>query len=203
MKVLSIIGTRPEVIKMAPVIKELSRYPYLIKIRVCVTGQRRELLDQMMGIFDITSDHNLNMTRLLSLQRDSGELALSNVKGISLIQPLGYLQMVQVQRCSRLILTDSGGLQEEAPSMGIPVLVLRYKTERPEALAAGAAKLVGTQKRKIIEEVIRLLDCPEEYHAMTLARSIYGDGFAAYRIAQALLNTIGQTTASADTSIVQ
>jgi len=87
-----------------------------------------------------------------------------------------------------LILTDSGGIQEEAPSLGKPVLVMRDATERPEALAAGTVKLVGTDGAKIVSEVTRLLTDEDAWHAMSRAHNPYGDGLACQRIVQALKN---------------
>jgi UDP-N-acetylglucosamine 2-epimerase (non-hydrolysing) len=89
-------------------------------------------------------------------------------------------------RQSWMLLTDSGGIQEEAPSLGKPVLVLRDKTERPEAVTAGTVKLVGTEPRRILEEATRLLDDPVEYALRTRVHNPYGDGHACDRIAQAL-----------------
>ena len=86
-----------------------------------------------------------------------------------------------------IILTDSGGIQEEAPSLGKPVLVLREKTERPEAIAAGTIQLVGTSKAKILKSTINLLDNKEDYRLMSSAKNPYGDGKAAKRIVKELL----------------
>jgi UDP-N-acetylglucosamine 2-epimerase len=86
-----------------------------------------------------------------------------------------------------LILTDSGGIQEEAPAFGIPVLVLRQVTERPEGVQAGTLKLVGTQTSRIVEEATRLLDNPSEYEKMAKATNPFGDGHAAEKIVGALL----------------
>jgi UDP-N-acetylglucosamine 2-epimerase (non-hydrolysing) len=88
---------------------------------------------------------------------------------------------------SRLILTDSGGIQEEAPSLGVPVLVLRETTERPEAVEAGVARLVGTNDERVVAEVARLLDDPAAHMAMAQAINPYGDGHAAKRIVDVLL----------------
>ncbi len=87
-----------------------------------------------------------------------------------------------------LILTDSGGLQEEAPSLGVPVLVLRETTERPEGVEAGTLKLVGTETSRIVQEATRLLDDPIAYTEMAKAANPYGDGHAAERIVEALMN---------------
>jgi UDP-N-acetylglucosamine 2-epimerase len=95
--------------------------------------------------------------------------------------------MVHLMKHATLILTDSGGLQEEAPSFGIPVLVMRETTERPEGVDAGTLKLVGTEARRIVQEATRLLDDPAEYAKMAKASNPYGDGHTAERIVEALL----------------
>jgi UDP-N-acetylglucosamine 2-epimerase (non-hydrolysing) len=95
--------------------------------------------------------------------------------------------MIALMKRSKLILTDSGGIQEEAPTLGVPVLVLRQVTERPEAVEAGAAMLVGTEKKRIVREVNRLLDDQESYDSMAKARNPYGDGRAGERIAGIIL----------------
>ncbi len=113
---------------------------------------------------------------------------LGNTPHVSLLPPLDYLPLVQVLKRAALVLTDSGGLQEEAPGLGVPVLVLREVTERPEAVQAGTVKLVGTERRKIVSTVKLLLDDPNEYRRMARAVNPYGDGRAAERIVSALLN---------------
>jgi UDP-N-acetylglucosamine 2-epimerase len=96
--------------------------------------------------------------------------------------------MVHLMKHSALVLTDSGGLQEEAPGLGVPVLVMRAVTERPEGLAAGTVKLVGTETANIVAETRNLLDNPAEYDKMARAVNPYGDGHAAERIVQGILN---------------
>ena len=103
------------------------------------------------------------------------------------IEPLEYLPFVYLMGKSYLVLTDSGGIQEEAPGLGKPVLVMRDTTERPEAVEAGTVLLVGTGRGKIVKETSRLLDDPEHYAAMSAAVNPYGDGFAARRIVEALM----------------
>ena len=104
------------------------------------------------------------------------------VKNIHLIQPVDYLPFVYLMNRSYLIITDSGGVQEEAPSLGKPVLVMREATERPEAVDAGTVKLVGTSRERIVEEASLLLNDGDVYRRMSLARNPYGDGNAAKRI---------------------
>lgn len=111
---------------------------------------------------------------------------LANVDNILLIEPLGYPGFVYLMRESYLILTDSGGVQEEAPSLGKPVIVMRDNTERPEAVDAGTVILTGTDAEKIVTEVERLLDDPKRYSDVSMAHNPYGDGTASYQIAQLL-----------------
>jgi UDP-N-acetylglucosamine 2-epimerase (non-hydrolysing) len=113
---------------------------------------------------------------------------LSGIPNITLIPPLDYLPLVHVMKHARLVLTDSGGIQEEAPGLGVPVLVLREVTERPEGVQAGTVKLVGTATARIVRETRTLLDDPEAHAVMARAVNPYGDGHAAERIATALLN---------------
>ncbi|MCC6454903.1 MAG: UDP-N-acetylglucosamine 2-epimerase (non-hydrolyzing) [Caldilineaceae bacterium] len=365
LKVLSIFGTRPEAIKMAPVVKELAKHPGHIINRVCVTGQHRQMLDQVLSLFEIVPDHDLNimqqsqsplqvaaavLTGLDSIlqqerpdwvlvqgdtttvmaaaiaafyarvkvghveaglrsydkwqpfpeeinRRIAGvtadlhfaptersrqnllregileeqirvtgnpvidalqwvaqqpyvpgtgplqaipwekrlilvtahrrenfgqpldeiccairELAeqyredvhfvypvhlnpnvqgpvyasLAGIPNVTLLPPLDYLPLVHLMKRSTLVLTDSGGIQEEAPGLGKPVLVLRETTERPEAVDAGTVRLVGAHRAAIVEWVRCLLDSPTEYAKMAQAVNPYGDGLAAGRIVEAL-----------------
>lgn len=107
---------------------------------------------------------------------------LGNIPGIRLIEPLGYVPFVDLMRRSTLLITDSGGVQEEGPSLGKPVLVLREKTERPEAVEAGTVRLVGTDPARIVAEAETLLDDPEMYRRMSRVHNPYGDGRASGRI---------------------
>ena len=365
MRILSIFGTRPEAIKMAPVVKELEKYPDRIESVVCVTGQHREMLDQVTSLFEIEPQIDLNLMapnqtlasltakaitsltdvivdvkpdialvqgdtttamvgsltsfyqkvsvghveaglrtydryspfpeeinrRLISVlatynfaptqtavnaliaegfpedsifltgntvvdallmtvkkdyELDLGfpilndklilvtahrrenfgkplenictalkEIALgnpeveivypvhlnpnvrkpvyqmlSNQERIHLIEPLGYEKFAHLINRSYLVLTDSGGIQEEAPVLGKPVLVLRRETERPEAVEAGIVKIVGTDAEKIIGETERLLHDQEEYTKMSKGQSPYGDGHAAERIVEIILEKV-------------
>jgi UDP-N-acetylglucosamine 2-epimerase (non-hydrolysing) len=364
-KVLCVFGTRPEAIKMAPVIQELRRRPGCADVRVCVTGQHREMLDQVLRLFDVAPDHDLkimragqtltdvtaaaltgldrivaqerpdwivvqgdtttamagalvgfyhrvrvahveaglrsrdlghpfpeeanrriadtvatvhlaptdvardnllregfdaaiivvtgntvidalhwvaalpapsdldglippNGTRLVlvtahrresfgagmediclglrDLARRYGERVrivypvhlnpnvldpvhrtLGAVPNVALVPPLDYLRFVHVMKRAYLVLTDSGGIQEEAPGLGKPVLVLRDVTERPEAVAAGTARVIGTARERLVSEAARLLDDPLDYARMARAVNPYGDGHAARRVVDALL----------------
>jgi UDP-N-acetylglucosamine 2-epimerase (non-hydrolysing) len=112
---------------------------------------------------------------------------LSGIPNISLIEPVNYEKLVGLMSKAYLIMTDSGGIQEEAPSLHKPVLVLRDVTERPEAIEAGAAKLIGTDADRIYSETIRLIEEPKSYYHMANAINPYGDGQASQRIVQFLL----------------
>lgn len=111
---------------------------------------------------------------------------LGKEEQIHLLEPLDYLPFLKLMERSTLILTDSGGIQEEAPSLAKPVLVLRQTTERPEAVAAGVARLVGTEENRIVEETLRLLADPIAYQQMVAQANPFGDGRAAERIVQTL-----------------
>jgi UDP-N-acetylglucosamine 2-epimerase (non-hydrolysing) len=117
--------------------------------------------------------------------------ALQGVERVHLIEPVDYTTLVRLMRASTLILTDSGGIQEEAPSLGKPVLVLRKTTERPEGVHAGVARLVGTDQDVIVTEASRLLQDAQAYLAMSQTASPYGDGRAAQRILGAVRHRFG------------
>ncbi|MGH2819188.1 MAG: non-hydrolyzing UDP-N-acetylglucosamine 2-epimerase [Actinomycetota bacterium] len=374
MKVLSVFGTRPEAIKMAPVVRELERHPAHIESRVCVTGQHRTMLDQVLDLFGITPDHDLDVMRdgqsptqvaarvmaslepILKVERPDwilvqgdtttvtaaalaafyarvrvghveaglrsfelhnpfpeemnrrlatvmadlhfaptegalenlifegvpfertlvtgntvidalqqvaamdyhpagGPLAglswnkrlvlvtshrrenhgaplesicravldiaatqpdvevaftihpnptvretvyplLSGVPNIRLLPPLEYLPLVHLLTRCDLVLTDSGGLQEEAPSLGKPVLVLRDNTERPEAVKAGTVRLVGTERAAIRSAALELLRDEDSYRRMARAVNPYGDGHASPRIVEALLRSSAEMSSA-------
>lgn len=120
--------------------------------------------------------------------REPVQRLVSGIDNIFLIEPLNYMPFVYLMNRSDVILTDSGGIQEEAPSLGKPVLVMRDTTERPEALAAGTVKLVGTDTQKIIGEVSELFDNQSAYDAMSFAHNPYGDGKASQRIVKYFCN---------------
>lgn len=165
-------------------LKELS--PYLL-----ITGHRRENFGQgFINICEAISNlankyPNYNFIYPVHLNPNVQEPVkklLSNKKNIFLLEPQTYLPFISLMMHSYIILTDSGGVQEEAPSLGKPVLVMRENTERPEAVTAGTVKLVGTSKSNIVNEVSKLIDSPEEYNKMANAVNPYGDGFASKRI---------------------
>ena len=113
---------------------------------------------------------------------------LEGLANVVLVPPLDYVPFVDLMRRAHLLITDSGGVQEEGPSLGKPILVMREKTERPEAVEAGTVRLVGTDIERIVGEAARLLDDPEEYQRMARVHNPYGDGQASRRIADLSLS---------------
>lgn len=123
------------------------------------------------------------------------EHRLSEAPNVRLVEPCGHRELLQLIREADLVMSDSGGIQEEAPALGIPLLVLRDKTERPEGIAAGSARLVGTSTERIVGEARRLLDNPAALAAMAVRRFPYGDGRAAPRIATIIEEWLEKTKA--------
>jgi UDP-N-acetylglucosamine 2-epimerase (non-hydrolysing) len=165
------------------------------KSLILVTAHRRENhgkpLEEICSALDEIADRTdvhivYTVHKNPNVWRPVNEL-LGARTNITLLPPLEYPAMIALMKRSKLILTDSGGIQEEAPTLGVPVLVLRQVTERPEAVEAGAAMLVGTEKKRIVREVNRLLDDQESYDSMAKARNPYGDGRAGERIAGIIL----------------
>src|SRR2546430_781126 len=262
-RIAIMLGTRPEALKLVPLIRALRQQPDRFETSVIATAQHREMLDQVLSQFQIVPDVDLDLMRpnqtlaeltggvlekvarclaadrpdLVVVQGDTttaftSALAafyaripiahvearlrcrdlvarfpdlvvvypvhlnpnvrepvtrmLTGVERIHLISPLDYIAFVDLMRRAYVILTDSGGIQEEGPTLGKPLLVLRKVTERPEAFRAGLAKLVGTDRESIVTQVGRLLTDPIAYHKMSAGINPYGDGRAAERIVQAL-----------------
>ncbi|WP_417308306.1 non-hydrolyzing UDP-N-acetylglucosamine 2-epimerase [Devosia sp.] len=175
-----------------------ARFPFLDadKRLILVTGHRRENFDGGIGricealkqlaargdvqiVYPVHPNPNV---------RGVVDAELGDVAGIHLIDPQDYLPFLYLLKRSYLVLTDSGGVQEEAPSLGKPVLVMRENTERPEGVAAGTAILVGTDIEKILNTTTRLLDDATAYRAMTERHNPYGDGRASARILEGLLH---------------
>lgn len=166
---------------------------------VLITGHRREnfgdgFINMCTAIKDLSHKYqdadfvypmHLNPNVRKPIREVFGE-DLSNLGNMFFIEPLEYLSFVYLMEKSTLVLTDSGGIQEEAPGLGKPVLVMRDTTERPEALSAGTVKLVGTDYNKIVGEVSALLDDVEAYAKMSQAVNPYGDGLACGRIVETL-----------------
>lgn len=130
-----------------------------------------------------------------NVRRPVNEL-LSGASNVTLLEPLDYLSLVQLMKRTTLILTDSGGIQEEAPSLGVPVLVMRETTERPEGVEAGVVRLVGTRRETIVSEAARLLSDAAAHRQMASGANPYGDGLAAQRLTRALLDRSGLTVGS-------
>ena len=166
---------------------------------VLITGHRREnfgdgFISMCTAIKDLTQKYpevdfvypmHLNPNVRKPIHEVFGE-DLNNLGNMFFIEPLEYLSFVYLMEKSNIVLTDSGGIQEEAPGLGKPVLVMRDTTERPEALEAGTVKLVGTDYNKIVSEVSLLLDDQAHYDAMSKAVNPYGDGLACGRITDTL-----------------
>lgn len=161
---------------------------------VLVTGHRREsfgagferICRALGGLADRPDVQIVYPVHLNPNVKGPVERLLGSRENIRLIPPQDYLPFVYLMKRAHLILTDSGGVQEEAPSLGKPVLVMRDTTERPEAVEAGTVRLVGTDESLIVSEAARLLDDPEAYAAMGQAHNPYGDGRAAGRIVSAI-----------------
>jgi UDP-N-acetylglucosamine 2-epimerase (non-hydrolysing) len=169
---------------------------------ILVTAHRRENLGEpMRHIFGaiaeiVAANPDTEVVFPVHLNPKVRELTREFLGGrdrIHLIEPLDYQPFANLINRSYLVLTDSGGVQEEAPALGKPVLVLRDTTERPEAVRAGTVKLVGTERERIIHETNRLLNCSEAYLKMANAVNPYGDGRAAERICRALAHYFGLT----------
>jgi UDP-N-acetylglucosamine 2-epimerase (non-hydrolysing) len=162
---------------------------------ILVTGHRREnfgpaleaICRALLRIADRPDVDIVYPVHLNPNVRDPVHRLLGGKGNIHLWAPIDYAAFICLMERSHLVLTDSGGIQEEGPSLGKPVLVLRNKTERPEAVAAGTVKLVGTDEANICAEVTRLLDLPEHYASFARAHNPYGDGHASERIVDHLV----------------
>lgn len=168
---------------------------------VLITGHRREnfgdgFINMCTAIKDLSYKYpevdfvypmHLNPNVREPIHEVFGE-DLSNLGNMFFIEPLEYLSFVYLMEKSTIVLTDSGGIQEEAPGLGKPVLVMRDTTERPEALEAGTVKLVGTDYDKIVNEVSALIDDQEVYEKMSMAVNPYGDGLACSRIVKYVIS---------------
>ncbi len=164
---------------------------------IMITAHRRENLGEPMhrmfrAIRKIVEEHDdvkaIYPIHMNPVVRQAAKEELSGCDRIRIVEPLEVLDFHNFLAHSYMIITDSGGIQEEAPSLGKPVLVMRDTTERPEGISAGTLKLVGTDEQVIYESFKELLDCPEAYEKMSKASNPYGDGFACKRIADILEN---------------
>lgn len=180
-----------------------ARFPFLdpAKRLILVTGHRRENFGagfeaMCNALKDIAGEPDVQVVYPVHLNphvQEPVRRILGSAAQVHLIEPLDYLPFVYLMKRSHLILTDSGGIQEEAPSLGKPVLVMRDTTERPEAVAAGTVRLVGTDHARIVSETRRLLQNEADYRQMAFAHNPYGDGTACRRIC----NTFEKLAASA------
>ena len=177
----------------------LTELPFLADDKIpkiiLVTGHRRENFghgfeDICQALHDLAEIHPvvriIYPVHLNPNVREPVNRILTGVKNVHLIDPQDYLPFVKLMDASYLILTDSGGIQEEAPSLGKPVLVMRDTTERPEAVDAGTVKLVGADRDKIVAEVDHLLSNENAYRAMAKGHNPFGDGNASERISEFL-----------------
>jgi UDP-N-acetylglucosamine 2-epimerase (non-hydrolysing) len=189
-------------LRRAPELLDPARDPELRKIDftkriILVTGHRREsfgpgFLQICQGLARLAATYPaveiVYPVHLNPNVRQPVFALLGAISNIKLLEPLAYLPFVWLMEKSYLIITDSGGIQEEAPALGKPVLVMRDITERPEAIAAGAAQLVGTDPAKIAAACARLLDDPQAYRQMATTVNPYGDGTACAQIVKIMLN---------------
>jgi UDP-N-acetylglucosamine 2-epimerase (non-hydrolysing) len=164
---------------------------------VLVTAHRRENFGEPMegicrALIELAKRGDVEIVYPVHLNPNVQEPVnrlLKGVEHITLLPPLDYLPLVHLMKHAHIILTDSGGIQEEAPAFGIPTLVLRDVTERPEGVEAGTLKLVGTETSQIVTEAKRLLEDKSAYDSMSLSANPYGDGRSAEKIVQALLES--------------
>ncbi|MEJ5897929.1 UDP-N-acetylglucosamine 2-epimerase (non-hydrolyzing) [Aquabacterium sp. G14] len=200
---LAVVNKLKTVATLQTELAERFRFLDASKRLILVTGHRRENFGEGFqnichALADVAERHpeveilypvHLNPNVRQPVQDILAARGLSNVH---LIEPVDYLPFVYLMNRSHLIITDSGGVQEEAPSLGKPVLVMRETTERPEAVAAGTVKLVGTSREAIVRECERLLTDSDAYQAMSRAHNPYGDGKAVARIVHTLTNMQGR-----------
>jgi|TARA_Y100000294_G_scaffold51460_1_gene48531 UDP-N-acetylglucosamine 2-epimerase (non-hydrolysing) len=180
-----------DLLNQLPFLEEENKYSRII----LVTGHRRENFGKgfeeiCQALYDIAKNNSevqiIYPVHLNPNVRKPVKRIISNINNIHLIDPMDYLSFIKLMDACYLILTDSGGIQEEAPSLGKPVLVMRDTTERPEAVEAGTVKLVGSDKQKIVEAVNHLLNDDVKYNEMARAHNPYGDGHASERICKVL-----------------
>lgn len=196
--VIDALFAATQIIESRPELKSQLRqqFSYLNENRrlLLVTGHRRESFgapfeNLCLAIKDLSRAHDIDVVYPVHLNPNVQapvRRILAGLDRVHLIEPLEYLPFVYLMQRSHMILTDSGGIQEEAPSLGKPVFVMRDVTERPEALAAGTVRLVGTNRKQIFESVSAALTDQEIYTMMSRAVNPYGDGKASKRIAHIL-----------------
>ena len=179
----------------------LEALPFDTRRIVLVTAHRRESFggpfeSLCRGLRELALKYKDRIVLVYPVHRNPNvrqvvDSVLSGIENVRLIDPLDYMPLVHLMKRAYLVLTDSGGLQEEAPSLGKPVLVLRKVTERPEGVAAGTVKVIGTDAADIVREASRLLDDEDAYRAMASKANPYGDGTARIKIVQRILEDAG------------
>ncbi len=192
---LQTVARLPEPPQVAGLLERLGIAPGGKRL-ILVTAHRRENFGRPLenicaGLRELAARGDLEIVYPVHLNPNvQGPVRrlLDGVAHITLLPPQDYLPLVQLLKHSTLVLTDSGGIQEEAPAFGVPVLVMRAVTERPEGVKAGVLKLIGTERRSIVQAAERLLDDPRAYARMARAVNPFGDGHAAAKIVQALRN---------------
>lgn len=182
---------------------ELNNIDYANKKVILLTAHRRENYGQpFMDILDSVKEIAQNNDDVLFVYpvhlspyiKDNAHQKLGNIENVKLIAPINVDDMHNLMARSYMIMTDSGGIQEEAPSLGKPVLVLRTETERPEAVSAGTVKVSGVNKDDIIRDATELLTSRDAYEKMSKSTNPYGDGFASKRIVESILYHFGKLT---------
>ena len=195
---LHFVAQQPEPQQITELLERLKVRGPAARPLILVTAHRRENFGQPLenichALKGLASRRDVEIVGPVHLNPNVQEAfnrILNGIPHVTLLPPLDYLPMVHLMKHARVILTDSGGLQEEAPSLGIPVLVLRETTERPEGVEAGTLRLVGTETSQILREANGLLDDPIAHAQMAKAANPYGDGHAAERIIHALTHTV-------------
>ena len=184
------IATDPS---LSPVVTHLKQQ-FAGRRIICVTAHRRENFGEGMqqiaaALAQLARRQDIAIIYPMHPNPNVAEVMqpkLSKIENVALIEPLDYLNFVAMMEASEIVLTDSGGIQEEAPSLGKPVLVMRNTTERPEGVEAGTSKLVGANSQNIVGAATQLLDDKAAYDAMAQAHNPYGDGQASRKIAQVI-----------------
>jgi UDP-N-acetylglucosamine 2-epimerase (non-hydrolysing) len=179
----------------------LESLPFDTRLIVLVTAHRRESFggpfeSLCRGLRDLALKYRDRIVLVYPVHRNPNvrqavDSVLSGIENVRLIDPLDYMPLVHLLKRTYMVLTDSGGLQEEAPSLGKPVLVLRKVTERPEGVAAGTVKVIGTDAEDIVAEASRLLDDEDAYRTMASKANPYGDGTARIKIVQRIVEDAG------------
>jgi UDP-N-acetylglucosamine 2-epimerase (non-hydrolysing) len=195
---LNFVAQQEEPQEITALLERLGTRGSGIRKLIAVTAHRRENFGKPFenichAIKELASREDVEIVYPVHLNPNVQEPVnriLRGVPHITLLPPLDYRPMVHLMKHAKLLITDSGGLQEEAPSLGIPVLVLREATERPEGIEAGTLKLIGTETDQIVREAEHLLDDPVAHAKMARAANPYGDGHAAERIIHALTHPV-------------